>query len=463
VTATLADGRATSPLVPPLGPVPRVKPPTAAQRTLDTGLRVLAVRRPGVPLVEVRLRVPFTGTGLSHPARASLLSNTLLTGTERYGQVELAAALQALGADLHVSVDADRLMIGGTVLRTGLAPLLDLLAEVVTTATYPAREVTGERSRLAERLAIARSQPSVLVGEALNVRMHGDHPYARELPTVEAVTAVTAAQVRRLHADRIRPGGSALVLVGDLSPARALDAAEEALAGWTGGEATRPVPPLPPVLPKPALLVDRAGSVQASIRLGGPAVPRDAADYPALQLANLVFGGYFSSRLVENIREDKGYTYGPHSRISHGVAGSRLVIDADVATEVAAPALLETWYELGRMATLPIKPVELEDVRQYSVGTLAMSIATQAGLASTLSALIGVGLGLEWLRAHPRQLAAVTLEEVSAAARKYLAPAGMVSVVLGEAAELVDALGALGPVEVSAVPAEPGGSAAGRD
>ena len=212
------------------------------------------------------------------------------------------------------------------------------------------------------------------------------------------------------------------------------------------------MPPLPPVVPRPTLLVDRSGSVQASIRLGGPAVPRDAADYPALQLANLVFGGYFSSRLVENIREDKGYTYGPHSRINHSAAGSRLVIDADVATEVTAPALLEIWYELGRMATLPVKPQELEDVRQYAVGTLALSIATQAGLASTLSALIGVGLGLDWLRSHPRQLAAVTLDEVSAAARRYLAPAGMVTVVLGEAAGIEAALGALGPIELGSGP-----------
>src|SRR5829696_9631299 len=135
---------ATVKVVPPLGPVPRVRQPTAAERVLPSGLRVVAVRRPGVPLVEVRLRVPFSGTAPSHPARASLLSNTLLTGTERYGQVELAAALQALGADLHVSADADRLMIGGTVLRTGVAALLDLIAEVVTTASYPSREVAGE-------------------------------------------------------------------------------------------------------------------------------------------------------------------------------------------------------------------------------------------------------------------------------------------------------------------------------
>jgi zinc protease len=405
------------------------------------------VRRPGVPLVEMRLRVPFAGTAASHPARSSLLANTMLAGTSQHNQVELAASLQALGADLSVSSDSDRLIIGGAVLRTGLSDLLGLVAEVIGDASYPAREVAGERDRLAERLAILRSQPSVLVGEALNRRLYGSHPYAHELPTVDAVQSVTAAQVRKLHADRVRPEGGLLVLVGDLSPARALDTVEKALGSWTGASAGKPLPQLPPVEPQPLLLVDRPGSVQASIRLGGPAVRREAPDYPALQLANLVYGGYFSSRLVENIREDKGYTYGPHSRISHSAAGSRLIVDADVATEVAAPALLETWYELGRMATLPVTADELENVRQYAVGSLALSISTQAGLASTLSALIGVGLGLDWLREHPRRLAAVTLAETFEAARTYLAPSGLVTVVLGEAATIGSPLAVLGPVE----------------
>jgi predicted Zn-dependent peptidase len=173
-----------------------------------------------------------------------------------------------------VSSDSDRLIVGGAVLRTGLGALLRLVAEVLETASYPTREVAGERSRLAERLAILRSQPSVLVGEALNSRLYGSHPYARELATPEAVQAVTAAQLRKLHSDRVRPEGSALVLVGDLSPARALDTVESALGGWTGESTARPLPPLPPVRPQPLLLVDRPGSVQASIRLGGPAVRR---------------------------------------------------------------------------------------------------------------------------------------------------------------------------------------------
>jgi len=442
--------------VPPLGPVPRPKALASAERTLSSGLRVIAVRRPGVPLVEVRLRVPFGGTARTLPARSLLLGETMLCGTERHSQVELASAVQSLGGDLHVSVDTDRALVGGAVLRGGLPRLLGLLAEVLSGAAYPGREVAGERGRLIERLSIARSQPAVLVREALRRRMYGDHPYARELPPVDAVAAVGAGQLRRLHAERVQPAGSTLVVVGDVSPTRALDQVEAALGGWGAGGPVRSLPPVPPIEPGPIVLVDRPGSVQSSIRLGGRALRRDDPDYPALQLANLAFGGYFSSRLVENVREDKGYTYGPHSRIDHGVAGSSLVVDMDVATEVTAPALLEVWYELGRMATLPVTAAELADVRQYAIGTLALSLASQSGLASTLAALAGMGLGLEWLREHPQRLAAVTVEAVYAAAQRYLAPARLVTVVLGEAAAIVDSLGTLAPVQPAAVTAAGG-------
>jgi len=444
---TVNGGSALRRPVPPLGPPPQTSQPTSTERQLADGLTVVAVRRPGVPLVELRLRIPFGSTVPSHPAQSSLLGETMLTGTPRHSQVELAEAVQALGGHLSVGTDSDRLLIGGAVLADGLPTLLDLVAEVVTEATYPAGEVEVERDRLVEHLSIARSQPSVLAREALRRRMYGDHPYAHEIPEAAAVAETTPDQLRALHASRVVPAGATLVLVGDLQPDRLLDRVEAALADWKVEGTPTPLPPLPPVRPAVTELVHRAGAVQSSIRLGGAAPRRDDPAYPALHLANLVFGGYFSSRLVENIREDKGYTYSPHSRIDHGAAGSTLVVDADVANDVTAPALLEMWYELGRMATLPVSASELDDVRQYAVGTLAMSTATQAGLASMLSALAGTGLGLDWLREYPGKLAAVTVGEAFEVAQAVLAPAGLVTVVLGDADQVASGLAVLGPVE----------------
>lgn len=437
-------------LVPPLGPPPRVKKARASERTLPNGLRVVVVRQPSVPLVELRLRLPVAATKrtlLTHSARVSLLADTMLAGTTERTQVQIAEALQSLGADLSVSADADRLLVSGTTLAPGLPRLLALLAEVLTGASYPTPEVGVERDRLAQRLAIARSQPSVLAREALTRRLFGDHPYAHELPEADAVRNVTPAQLRRAHVSGVVPAGSVLVLVGDLSPARALDRVERAFAGWTADTVASFAPPLPEIAPARPLVVHREGSVQSAIRVGLPALTRSDPDYPAYQLANLIFGGYFSSRLTENIREDKGYTYTPSSRIDHTPAGSTLVAQADVATEVTAQALLEINYELGRIATGEITDEELEAVRQYAIGTLALSIATQSGLAGTLGGLAGVGLGLEWLHEHPVRLAKVTRDQVIEQAHRMLRPGRAVTVVLGDADEVLEPVSRLGAVE----------------
>jgi zinc protease len=420
------------------------------ERVLGNGLRVIAVRKPGVPLVELRLRVPFQSARPTHPARAQLLSDAMLTGAGPFDRSGLAAGVQALGADLSVGVDADRLLIAANALATSLPKLLGLLATVLTEASYPNTEVATERERLVEKLSIARSRAGVIASEALAHRMWGEHPYARELPQPDAVAAVTPAQLRRLHEQQVRPGGAVLVLVGDVSPKRALDQVEAALSGWTGSPPAMRIPALPNPATGPLLVVDRPGSVQSSIRMGAPAVSRSDDRFPALQLANLVFGGYFSSRWTENLREDKGYTYGPHSRVEHNVLGSSLLLDVEVATEVTAPALLETRYELGRIASLPVTEAEVDAVRQYAIGTLALSTATQAGLASTLASLAAFGLGLDWIAEHPQRLAAVGVKEVSAAAAGFFAPARLVEVVVGDVGMITAPLAALGAVTIDA-------------
>jgi zinc protease len=432
--------------VPALTAPRKAKKLTVAERVTDSGLRVIVVRKPGVPIAEVRLRLPFASARTTQPARSALLADTMLTGAAGYDRSGLAAAVQTLGGDLSVGVDADRLMVAGNVLATNLPELLGLLATVLTDATYPADEVATERDRLVEKLSIARSRAGVVASEALARRMWGEHPYARDLPQPDAVAATTPAQVRRLHAEMVRPNRAVLVIVGDVSANRVLDQGEAALAGWTGEAAQARIPALPETEPGPLLVVDRPGSVQSSLRMGAPAVPRADERYPALQLANLIFGGYFSSRWVENIREDKGYTYGPRSRIEHNVLGSSLLFDVEVATEVTAPALLETLYELGKIASLPVTGAEVESVRQYAIGSLALSTATQAGLASTLSALAVFELGLDWVIEHPRRLAAIGVDEVSAAAAEFLAPARLTSVVVGDAQTITEPLALLVPV-----------------
>ena len=429
---------------PPARPLPALgrprtgRLPKVADTTLPNGLRVLAVRRGGVPLVELRLRVPFAGpTGKAadaHLARAQLLGDTLLAGTERRDATRIAIDLQALGGQLSASVDADRLGISGSVLATGFPGLLDLLAELLTTATYPKVEVAGERDRLVQELAIYRSQAGVVAREALLRRMYASHPYGHELPPADAVRAVTSAQLRSLHTREVVPAGSVLTVVGDVQPARAVAQVEKALAGWTTTKRAGAIPAVPTPDRMPALLLDRPGAVQSTIRLARNIPPRTSPDYAPLSLANMVFGGYFSSRWSANVREDKGYTYGTHSTFEHPQAGSRLVLSTDVATDVTAPAVLETLYELGRMTTAPVSQEELDQARRYAIGSLQVGAASQGGLASLLSMLAGSGLGVDYLRDFPAQLLAVTVGDAAAAAAPNHQPRDLTAVLVGDAA-----------------------------
>jgi zinc protease len=440
--------------VPKVGPFRSTKLPAVEERTLGNGLRALAVRKPGIPLVQARVVLPAHRPRATTTDRAKqlVLAETLLSGTQHRDSVEVAEALQRMGATLNVRVDSEDLRLQGAALSPSLGDYLALIAELLAEPAFPKREVEIERARKAQEVLLQRSEPAVIARAALKRRLFGEHPYAGGLPEPEEVAAVNAADLRRYFTSRVTGRGGLLTLVGDLRPAKALDAAEAALGSWTGATKVSKLPALPPIAPGPILLVDRPGAAQSNVRIGGPALTRRDAGLPALLLANMIFGGYFSSRLVKNIREEKGYTYSPRSWIDHQPLGSVLNIQADVGTEVTAPALLEMRYELGRMATLPVSGEELDAARRYLIGTTALSTQTQSGLTEYLLALSLAGLGLDYLRDLPKRLEKVTVAEVGDAAAEYLAPARLPTVIVGDAKAIRDSLDTLDTVEDGAQP-----------
>ncbi|MGS0688300.1 M16 family metallopeptidase [Nakamurella sp. GG22] len=435
--------------VPPMSLTGKIRAPSLQRAELDSGLTVIAARKPRSPLVEVRLRVPFGGTSRVHAARAEMLAATMLLGTGSRDREQVDAELALVGGHLDASVDPQRLMITGSVLSTGLPVLLAVLADCLTDAAYRRSDVVGERERLVEHLAISATQPSSVAHRFLQERRFGEHPAAWDTPEPELVAAVGPAVLRRLHERSLVPRGSTLVLVGDLSPTRAVDIAGAALAGWTADPAVtaRGLKPPPAVVGDTLLAHHRPGAVQSQIRLSGAAVTRHDPSYPAHQLANLVYGGYFSSRLVENIREDKGYTYSARSSLEFWPQSAAVSIAFDTTTPSTAPALLEARYELGRISLVAPTADEVESARNYALGTLATSLSTQSGLASTLSMLAGTGLDESWLKHHPVALAAVTVDEVAAAAADMLAPARFTGVVVGDVGVLESQLRGLGDVD----------------
>ena len=425
-----------------------IKLPTIGDHTLANGLRVLVARRPGIPRFEARLVVPIARKAdVGDTARTRVLTQTILSGTAERTSRSIAEVLQAMGGGLGSFADAEQLIVGGSCLSSYRTPFLSLFGELVEQAAYPGDEVALEREHLVQEIAVMRSQAGVVASDALLERMYGAHPYGRGTPDPAAVGQVTPASLRKLHDARVRPGGSLLVLVGDLDVARTIADVEAAFGGWAAGKGVGELPTPAAPMAQPVLLIDRPGAVQTTVRMAGPAVARTDPRYAPLMLAVTVFGGSFTSRLNDNIRERKGYTYGAHARVEQRRAAAQLSISADVGREVTAAALVETAYELGRMASLPVEQAELDAARRFLQGTLAMGIQTQAGLTGYLATIVSSGLPVTYLRDYPSALQTVTVEDVLAISREVLAPTNLLTVLVGDADQVEPAVTPLMAVE----------------
>jgi zinc protease len=460
MTAARAGAAPAAPAAPGAPGAPAARPqlgafrpprmPSHAEEKLDGGLHAITVRRPDVPLVELRLVFPLAAAQLTRPAAPLVLSESILAGTRLRDRQGLATELERLGATLSAGVVGDRLALSGSALAAHTGEFLALVAEVVTSATYPAAEVEADRERTADQVVVLLSRPEALAEEAFARRLFGRHPYAAPVPRPDVLVKVGAPGLRALHRRVVQPAAAHAVLVGDVQPRRALRMLASTFAEWLGSSERVDValPAVAPVRPGAIDLVHRPGAVQSNVRIGGNAVPRSHPDWPALSLANQIMGGMFTSRLTTNLRERNGYTYSPRSGVDHARAGSTSTISADVATEVTAAALVEVQYELGRLVTAGVTDEELETAKRYATGSFLFQTATQSGLASTLAALAAAGVEPGYLTSYPARLAQVRRQQVDEAARRYFAPTALVTAIVGDADVVSGDLEAISPVRV---------------
>ncbi len=433
---------------PVVKPTKPAKLPAVVDTTLSNGLRVLAARKPGVPMVQARIRFDVARKDLDSSVLDDIMTATLLTGTPTRNQLEIAEEMKRIGGEIWASADAESLFVSGIALARDLPRYLALLADVLQNATHLAEEVDLAKAQTEQGITIMHSQPAARVQYALGARVFPNHPYGRPMPTPDIVAPVTRAAVQRFHRNSVKPGGALMVLVGDLPPAKMVAAVDKALGGWTGTRKAFKTPKPAPVTPGPLRILNQPGAVQTNMRFGGIGIGRAHADFPALTLAMTILGGGFTSRLNHNLREDKGFTYGASAGVGHNLAASSITIGADVQTAVTAPALVETLYELGRMVTTPVGDDELTDAKRFLAGNMALSAETQAGLATYLMSLAIAGLDVSYLRELPLAADKQSPDDIARVAATYLAPSSLAPVVVGDAEQIADALGRIVAVEV---------------
>jgi zinc protease len=380
---------------------------------------------------------------------AEMTSTVLRTGTANRTSRQIEEDLRRLGADLGTSAGQDTSAISFAGLSEYAEPLLRLVAELARLASFPESEFERERRQKLEEVKLERTSPGFLASERLRKVLFGAHPYARVSPSEDQVLAYKRENLESVYREIYTPENALLLLVGDFEPQAMLKIVENVFGPWEGQKPpAKAAPALPKFAGRRLYLVHNPGSVQTQILLGCHAITRKHPDWIRLGLTNSLYGGAFNSRLVMNIREDKGYTYSPRSAVSPFRQHGYFSVSAAVRNDVVAASLTEIFYELDKLRALPVPAPEMADAQNYLTGMFSMGLATQQGLLSQFSTVELNELPVDYLETYRDKVRALTSADLLTVARQYFDSPNMQIVVVGDRAQIEAQAALFGPIEV---------------
>jgi zinc protease len=444
--ATIVTTRSAAPA---LGPERPVAWPKRTLRTLSNGLQVVLAESHGFPKIAAQLFFRSGNAVVAHraPGLAEMTAKVVRTGTASRPSRRIEEDLRRMGADLgtHAGADSSAISIAGLAEFSG--GLLDLVADLARNASLPAEEFERERRQKVEELRIERTTPGFLASERLRRVLFGEHPYAIVAPTEGQVAAYRPEHLAAFYRQHYVPADALLLVVGDFSSEAMLEQIEKVFGTWKAPRPEALKSPAPPRnTGRRVHLVHLPGAVQTQVLVGNLAITRSDPDWFRLALANSIYGGAFHSRLVINIREQKGYTYSPRSGAHPLREYGYFSVHAAVRNEVAAATLTEIFYEMDRMRALPVTAEELDSARSYLSGVFSLGVATLDGIVGQLSTVYLERLPENYLETYRERIRALTAEDVLVAARRHFDSANAQIVLVGDRAQIVEQAALFGEV-----------------
>ncbi len=445
---------------PALTETPALTVPAVRTSRLPNGPALHVVEHRELPLVQITLSIAGGGRlDRDLPGLATFAANLMDEGAGSRDANALQSELAFLGASLSVGASWDATTVSLKVSRRNLEAALDLMADVVLRPTFAANEVRRQRDLRLASLLQQKDQPAALANLAFAQELFpAGHPYRNALGGDSAGTArLDSALVRDFHRGSVRPERATFYVVGDLSATDAQRLLGARFRGWTAnGPERRPAPVLvTPARPQglQVILVDKPGAAQSVVIIGTTGIERTSGDYAAVEVMNTILGGSFSSRLMSNLRETKGYTYGVSSGFAYRPLPGPFSASSSVRTDVTDSSLVELFKELRAIRESPVSAEELARAKAYITLAVPGDFETTSQIAGEMAFLANWNLPLEWLREYVDKVGTVTAADVQRVARQVLPSENAYVVVVGDLARIrsgIDAL-ALGPVTVREV------------
>lgn len=392
--------------------------PTPQQVSLDNGQPLYVINVGEQPIV--RLEVLFeAGTWHEQKESSSFFTVKMLSeGTTKHTSAQISEHFDQIGAFVDLSHTPDRanLMVYG--LTKHLGAILEMVSEMLHEATFPDKEFNDLRNISLQNLQINLEKSAYVATTTFKERLFGKtHPYGHSQHE-EGIKALSTADLQNFYQSRIKDRPFRVFLSGQVGDT------EIALVNQFLGQHTINQSLLDSKSPSVAsqtepLWVEKADAVQSSIRVGRHLFKRQHPDFYRMIMANEVLGGYFGSRLMRNIREDKGFTYGISSSIAPMRQAGYWVIGTDVKKEFAQATLDEIRKEIEILQQELVPENELETVKNYLAGEFAGSLNTPFEIADRVRLMVLEGLDVDFYSNYIQRLRVVTAEEIQTMARQY--------------------------------------------
>lgn len=442
------------------GPAPAVHLGEHQTFTLPNGMRVIIVENHKVPVVsaQVRFDIPPVMQG-DITGYKDLVGEMLTCGTARLTKEQFDEQVDGLGAQVNGSSNG----VYATSLKKNFREVMDLVYQVVTSATFPADEFEKAKTRLASEVQARADNPDQIadvVGQALTYGK--DHPYG-EVTTMASLEKVTRKQAYQYYRHFFRPQQGYLVLVGDITAKEGRELAEHYFGSWNGAElattkdeaghdVVKDLGPIIPATKEPRLprdvrvaFVDRPGSAQSVIRVVFPVQlkPNDPMAIQAQVLNTILGGGVFNARLMQNLREDKGYTYGAYSSLDADRWSGGFSAGCSVRNEVTDSAAAEIMKEIATIRTTPVSAEELALAKSYMAGSFGRSLEDPRTVARFALNTYLNELPEDHYATYLKRLDAVTVADVQKAAKRFLHPDSCTVLVVGDKEQVAKTLTSL--------------------
>jgi predicted Zn-dependent peptidase len=348
-----------------------------------------------------------------------------------------------MGGSITAAASQDYTTVSARGLAEYAPRLIDLVADVVMNPTFPEDELAILKQKHLQGVQQQKASPQALANRTFRRMLFGDHPYARTSETEASLKLLDRAKLVAFHVAHYRPNSALLLIVGAVDPEAAIAAVEKTFGGWARGDVPKPSFTAAPALSgRHVYFVQRPNSVQSSIALGNFAIKRSDPRWFEMTLANTIYGGAFNSRIVRNIREEKGYTYSPQSALTGFADAGFYRFAADVRNDVTAATLTEVFKEIEKLRAEGSSGAELQGAKAYLRGVFPIQTATQGGLAQVLNAVYVFGLPKDYPETFVGKISALTPEQVKSGAAALLGSENSVIVIVGDYTKVKDQLDA---------------------